>query len=115
MERAVPVAPSALPSFSDAIHPAPAADDALDVLGDPVAQSLELRNRFRRGPNGALKIAVHRRLSSLFCTDSIRRFSTAHGASRTGDRGVAGDVFARRRRAHDTARRRTAGAELAAE
>src|SRR5256886_1516916 len=190
MERAVPVAPSALPSFSDAIHPAPAADDALDVLGGPgaadceqallglgsghtrqrpdfrvrqlatgkglsqqrqcsqgprdahtfprcaavepdapgeprgagaeavtpavasvelpdqiqqpraggvemsgelgdlVAQSLELRNRFRRGPNGALKVAIHRRVSSSLCADSTPRYSTAHGASRTDDRGV---------------------------
>src|SRR6267143_507747 len=59
-------------------------------FGDLVAQSLELRNRFRRGSNGALKIAVHRRLSSLFCADSTPRFSTGHGDSRTGDRGVAG-------------------------
>src|SRR2546421_8235794 len=43
-------------------------------LGDLVAQSLELRNRFRRRPNGAVQVAVHRRLSSFFV---LRRLYTA--------------------------------------
>ena len=41
MERTAPVAPSALPSFGDAVHPAPATDDALDVLGGPGASDRE--------------------------------------------------------------------------
>ena len=41
MEPAAPVAPSALPSLGDAVHPAPATDDALDVLGGPGAADRE--------------------------------------------------------------------------
>src|SRR5947207_8308997 len=41
MERPAPVAPSALPSFGDAVHPAPATDDALDVLGGSGAADRE--------------------------------------------------------------------------
>src|SRR5205823_12570787 len=82
-------------------------------LGDLVAEPVQLSNRFRRGPNGALKVVLHRRSPRCPAPTLYRDFRRPTAPPEWATAARQARFFVRRLPVRASGQRRPSGATLA--